>query len=367
MGSDVDKCVVVAGVSGFAGAAVARELAVDGWRVVGLSRRAPAEKVAGVEHIPVDLLDTDACRRVAGRLSNATHLVYAAVNETPGDLVLSWLDPTHAARNGMMFENLLSSLLEAPAAIEHVALVHGTKAYAVHRADRPAPVPLRENLPRPDDADFYFRQEDCLWSRARGASWHWTILRAPMIAGGGRGSNLNALLAIAVFAVLRKEAGLRLPFPGSGSNLGVMEMLDVELLARAVSWSTRAPSARDQIFNVANGDVYVWPDLWPVIAEEIGVAVGEPQPLSVRSYIDARADAWRGIVGRHRLAAPPDLTSFLGESASLADFALGNCSRTVLTSTIKIRQAGFHDCLDTTQSVIKWIRRWRDAGILPAR
>jgi nucleoside-diphosphate-sugar epimerase len=367
MGGDVDKCVVVAGVSGFVGAAVARELARNGWRVFGLSRRTPVERVAGVEHIPVDLRDADACRKVAVTLANAMHLVYAAVNETPGDLVLSWSDPTHAARNGMMFENLLSSLLEVPAAIEHVTLVHGTKAYAVHRPDRPVPVPLRENLPRPDHDDFYFRQEDCLWSRARGASWHWTILRAPMIAGGGRGSNLNALLAIAVFAILRKEAGLRLPFPGSGSNLGVMEMVDVELLARAVSWSLRAPSARDEIFNVANGDVYVWPDLWPVIAEEIGVAVGEPQPLSVRNYIDARADAWRGIVGRHGLASPPDPTSLLGESASLADFALGNSARTVLTSTVKIRQAGFHDCLDTAQSVVKWIRRWRQVGILPPR
>jgi nucleoside-diphosphate-sugar epimerase len=367
MGGDVGKWVIVAGVSGFVGTAVARELAANGWRVFGLSRHAPVEKIASVEHIPVDLRDADACRRVAGALSNATHLVYAAVNETPGDLVMSWLDPTHAARNGMMFENLLSSLLEIPAAIEHVALVHGTKAYAVHRADRPAPVPLRENLPRPDHDDFYFRQEDSLWSRARGASWHWTVLRAPMIAGGGRGSNLNALLAIAVFAVLRKEAGLRLPFPGSGSNFGVMEMVDVELLARAVSWSTRTASARDQIFNVANGDVYVWPDLWPVIAEEIGIAVGEPQPISLRTYIDARAGAWSRIVGRHGLAAAPDPTSFLGESASLADFALGNCSRTVLTSTIKIRQAGFHDCLDTAQCVVKWIRRWREAGILPPR
>jgi nucleoside-diphosphate-sugar epimerase len=188
-----------------------------------------------------------------------------------------------------------------------------------------------------------------------------------MIAGGGRGSNLNALLAIAVFAVLRKEAGLRLPFPGASANLGVMEMLDVELLARAVSWSTRSPSARDQIFNVANGDVYVWPDLWPIIAEEMGIALGESHPISVRTYINARADAWSRIVGRHGLASPPDLTSFLGESASLADFALGNCSRTVLMSTIKIRQAGFHDCVDTAHSVVKWIRRWREAGILPPR
>ncbi|MEA3180425.1 MAG: hypothetical protein QOI59_3948 [Gammaproteobacteria bacterium] len=85
--------MVVAGVSGFVGTAVARELADGGRRVFGLSRRAPVEKIAGVEHIPVDLRDVDACRRVAGKLSNVTHLVYAAVNETPGDLVSSWNSP----------------------------------------------------------------------------------------------------------------------------------------------------------------------------------------------------------------------------------------------------------------------------------
>lgn len=364
---DAGQCVAIAGVSGFVGSAVACEFADTGWRVVGLSRRPPAEAIHGMEHMPLDLRDAADCRRVAATLAGTTHLVYAAVNETPGDLVSSWLDPTHAARNGLMFENLFTALLESAGNLQHVALVHGTKAYAVHRPDRPAPVPLRETLPRPNHDDFYFRQEDCVWSRARGSSWHWTIFRAPMIAGGGRGSNLNALLAIAVFAVLRKEAGLRLPFPGTGANLGVMEMVDVELLARAVAWSAHAPAARDQIFNIANGDVYVWPDLWPVIAEEIGLPVGEPQPISVRAYIDERAGAWSRIVSRHGLRVPQDPAAFLGESASLADFALGNCARTVLTSTIKIRQAGFHDCIDTARSVVKWIGRWREAGMLPPR
>jgi nucleoside-diphosphate-sugar epimerase len=361
------KCVVIAGASGFVGSAAAREFAAAGWRVIGLSRRPPAQAFNGVEHTSVDLRDPAACQRVTATLAETTHLIYAAVNETPGDLVSSWLDPTHAARNGLMFENLFTALLESARHLQHVTLVHGTKAYAVHRADRPAPVPLRETLPRPDHDDFYFRQEDCVWSRARSASWHWTVFRAPMIAGGGRGSNLNALLAIAVFAVLRKEAGLRLPFPGAGANLGVMEMVDVDLLARAVAWSAQAPTARDQIFNIANGDAYVWPDLWPVIAGEIGLPVGEPQPMSVRSYIDERAGAWSRIVGRHGLRVPEDPAAFLGESASLADFALGNCARTVLTSTIKIRQAGFHDCIDTAHSVVKWIRRWREAGMLPPR
>jgi nucleoside-diphosphate-sugar epimerase len=358
------KVVLVAGASGFVGGAVIERFAAAGWRVIGLSRRVPAKKVPGVEYHRVDLLDREACRTSLPDVRDVTHVVYAAVNETPGDLVASWTDPTHAARNGGMLEHLLDALLPAARELQHVALVHGTKAYATHLANRPV-VPLRESMPRPPHDDFYFRQEDLLWARRRGRPWSWTVFRAPMIAGGGYGSNLNALLAIAVFASLLKEQGRELPFPGSRDNLGVMEMLDVELLARAIAWAADSPQARDQTFNVANGDTYVWPDLWPIIAAEIGVRAAAAEPMSVRESVFGAAGLWRELVRRHGLVAPEDPRVFLGESCALADFALGHCAHTVLTSTIKIRQAGFHDCVDTADSVVKYLRRWRDDRLLP--
>jgi nucleoside-diphosphate-sugar epimerase len=358
--------VLIAGASGFVGSAAIDRFAAAGWKVIGLSRRPPARTVPQVEYRSVDLLDRDSCREVLTDLSRVSHLVYAAVNETPGDLVASWTDPTHAARNGRMLENLLDVLLPDAGKLRHVALVHGTKAYATHLADRPL-VPMRESLPRPPHDDFYFRQEDLLGSRRRGSHWSWTVFRAPMIAGGGYGGNLNALLAIGVFASLRKAQGRDLPFPGSRDHWGVMEMLDVELLARALVWAAESPQAGDQIFNVANGDTYVWPDIWPIFAAEIGIPVGPAEPMSVRDAVFGRADLWCELVRRHGLVVPEDPRVFLGESCSLADFALGHCARSVLTSTIKIRQAGFHECVDTAESVVKYIRRWRRDRLLPPK
>jgi nucleoside-diphosphate-sugar epimerase len=361
-----EKIVLVAGASGFVGSAAIERFAASGWKVIGLSRRVPAKAVREAEYRSVDLLDRDSCRRALTDAGKVTHLVYAAVNETPGDLIASWTDPTHAARNGRMLENLLEVLLPGAGKLRQVTLVHGTKAYATHLANRPA-VPLRESKPRPPHDDFYFRQEDLLWSRRGGSDWRWTVLRAPMIAGGGNGSNLNALLAIGVFASLLKAEGRDLPFPGSRDNLGVMEMLDVELLARAIVWAAESPRAGDQIFNVANGDTYVWPDIWPLLADEIGMPVGAAQPMSVRDTVFGRAELWRDLVRRHGLAVPEDARVFLGESCSLADFALGHCAHSVLTSSIKIRQAGFHECMDTADSVVKYIRRWRGDRVLPPR
>jgi nucleoside-diphosphate-sugar epimerase len=356
--------VLVAGASGLVGAAAAARFAAIDASVVGLARTPPARPIAGVDYRGLDLRDRAACRQAAASLGAITHLVYAAVNETPGDLVASWTDPLHAARNGTMFANLLDALIEAGAPITHVSLVHGTKAYGVHLGDH-IPVPLRESLPRPAHDDFYFRQEDHLWARAAERGFGWTVLRAPMIAGGGRGGNLNALLAIAVLAALRRDAGADLPFPGAADASGVMEMVDVELLARALAWAAAAPAARNQVFNIANGDSYVWPDLWPLIAADFGLAVGPPRPASVHTAIANEAGRWAAMVRDHQLGAPVDVGVMLGESGALADFALGNCAQSVLTSTIKIRQAGFHDSVDTADSVLGWLHRWRAERLLP--
>lgn len=202
--------------------------------------------------------------------------------------------------------------------------------------------------------------------RPRRQGWGSTVLRAPIICGGGRGSNLNNLLAIAVFASLRRDAGLDLPFPGTWPSLGVTEMVDVELLARAIAWAGESPAARGETFNVANGDVFSWPDLWPVIADEIGLPPGGPQAMSVRAYVDGEVERWRALVRRHRLTVD-DRLAFLGESASLLDFAVNNTDRPIVTSTIRIRQAGFAECIDTADSVVGWIRRWREERLIPPR
>lgn len=356
--------VVIAGASGFVGHAAARQFAASGWDVIGLSRSTPFATIPGATFLPVDLRDADSCRTLAASLGSATHLVYAAVNETPGDLVASWSDPEHAKRNGAMFANLLDALLDHAPRLEQVTVVHGTKAYGPHVPGWHIPVPLKESHQRPPIDDFYFRQEDHLRARA-GDRLRWTIFRCPTIAGGGPGGNLNAFLAIGVFAAIRRAEGLDLPFPGAADNRGIMEVIDVDLLARAIEWAADAPTARASIFNIANGDVYAWPDMWPYLARIFGITPAGHDPLSVRAYIQERGSIWEDIVRTHGLKAPEDVMAFLGESGALADFLLGNCQRTVLTSTIPLRQAGFADCMDTEVRMEYWINRWREQKLLP--
>ena len=69
-------------------------------------------------------------------------------------------------------------------------------------------------------------------------------------------------------------------YPGQGHR--VTEAIDVRVLARAIAWAGESPAAAGQIFNVTNGDVLVWQNLWPVIARQFGMEVGLPHPMSSR-------------------------------------------------------------------------------------
>jgi len=85
-----------------------------------------------VRSVQVDLYDRDATAEVVGSIGrDVTHVVYAALFERPG-LADGW---EAIALNQTMLENLFDPLLRAATKLEHVSLLHGTKAYGVHHPD----------------------------------------------------------------------------------------------------------------------------------------------------------------------------------------------------------------------------------------
>src|SRR5581483_1464064 len=107
-----DKTVLIAGASGVIGAAAVEHFASSpGWRVIGLSRRAPDPAPAGYEHLALDLMDPAACRAAAGRFAGVTHVVYAALYEKPG-LMPGWLEADQMQTNLAMMRNLMDPLFE---------------------------------------------------------------------------------------------------------------------------------------------------------------------------------------------------------------------------------------------------------------
>jgi nucleoside-diphosphate-sugar epimerase len=362
--------ILIAGASGLAGSAAAKLFASrPDWRVVAVSRRRPFLFPDNAEHIPVDLLDADHCRDVFGQMRDVTHVAYAAVNEQAGAMVAGWQDPAQAARNMAMLRNLMDPLLEAATGFRHISLVHGLKAYGSHLWDRVAPLPYRESQPRVPHENFYYHQEDYVAAKQRGQGWAWTVLRPAMIAGEAIGSNMNSYLVLAVFAALRREAGLDLPRP-VGTSM-VTDVADADLIALGLEWAATSPAARDQIFNLVNGDVFSLHDAFPIVAESFGMQLGEPRKYELVTELLALSHLWPGMVRKYGLRVPEDFQSLFGESLEVggswtADIAPADVVRYGLASTIKIRRAGFHHCVDTAETVGKYMRRYQELGIVPA-
>ena len=356
--------VLVAGASGLVGFAAVRHFAsLDEWEVVGVSRRIP-DGLEGATLLSVDLQDQARCTEVFSQMPDVTHLVYTALYEKPG-VVQGWREQDQMQTNLRMLENLFEPLKGAATQLQHVSLLQGTKAYGAHI--EPFPAPARERWPRHQHENFYFLQEDYLRAQQQGKDWSWSIFRPQLIFGEALKGNLNVLPAICVYAALHKEAGLPLSFPGGPAY--VFEAVDADLLARSLAWAATSPHARNETFNSTNGDVFVWQNVWPTIADALGMEVGPPEPLCLTQEMPKRDAEWAAIVDKYNLKAPRKMLDFVGGSFELTDlsFAYGASEPPppIIVSTIKIRQAGFHECLDTEDMFRDLIKRYQDLGWIP--
>ena len=358
------KQVLIAGASGLVGYAAMRHFSADpDCDVIALSRRAP-DNTQGARFLPLDLTDAAACEQLAASLPDITHLVYAALYERPG-LVAGWQEREQIETNDRMLRNVLDPLERHAKNLRHVTLLQGTKAYGVHV--RPLSVPARENRSEMhEQPNFYWNQENHLRALQRGKDWTWSILRPVLIVGYSTGSAMNVIPALGVYAALRREAGLDLPFPGGAPR--VAQAIDADLLARVIAWAGEAANARNEIFNVTNGDVFVWENIWPAIAASLGMRPGDHVPLSLDRDIRPREAEWETIRARHGLRSG-NLHDFVGLSFEYADYTMGygrnEPGPPAIVSTIKLMQAGFTEVMDTEAMFAKCFAEFQANRLLP--
>lgn len=367
MRNAMPKTVLVAGATGLVGRAAMKRFAAEpGTEVIAVSRRRPDETF-GARFVALDITDAAACRDTVGAMRGVTHLVYAALHEQPGRLVAGWREAEQIAINDRMLGNVLGALEAAAPDLAHVTLLQGTKAYGVHV--RQIPTPAREDRDEARDIpNFYWAQEDRVRERQHTSGrWSFTILRPVLIVGRSTGSAMNVIPAIGAWAALLQADGRReLPFPGGAAR--VAQAVDADLLADAILWSGNAAAARNQAFNVTNGDVFSWPEVWPAIARALGMEPGPAVPTSLRQGLADRHADWQALCRRHGLVAP-DLDAFVGQSLEYADYTMGLGRAELLAprlvSTVKLARAGFQGAMDTEAMFGKWFRELQAARLLP--
>jgi nucleoside-diphosphate-sugar epimerase len=358
------KKVVVAGATGLVGNAALRHFGGMGsTEVIALSRRKPRD-LHGARFLALDLTDAAQCAAIAPALKEATHLIYAALYEEP-DLVDGWRDPKQIAINDNMLRNLMGALEPVAAELKHVALLQGTKAYGVHV--RPLTVPAREGRSEMyEQPNFYWAQENFLRALQQGKAWHFSILRPVLIVGLAMGGAMDLIPPLGVYAAMLRGQGRALDYPGGAAR--VAQAVDVDLLARAIAWSGEASSARNEAFNVTNGDVFTWENIWPAIADALGMKPGKAVPLSMAKEFPSWIEPWDALRRRHNLVAP-SLREFVGLSFQYADYSMRyghtESGPPSIVSTVKINHAGFTEMMDTEDMFRKWFKQAREMRLLP--
>ena len=351
------RTALVVGASGIVGSAIAALLMAEGWTVHGLARR--PSPYPGLLPVAADLQDA------AGTASALAQVQPDAV------FITTWSrQPTEAENilvNGAMVRHLLDGLPKATAP-RHVALVTGLKHYlgpfeAYGKGALPQ-TPFREEQGRLDVENFYYAQEDALFAAAARDGFGWSVQRPHTVIGAAIGNAMNMGTTLAAYATLCRELGRPFRFPGSAAQWnGLTDMTDAHQLARHLLWAATTPAARDQAFNVVNGDIFRWRWMWERIAGWFDLVPaafdGTVCPLEQQMADDA--PVWRRIAERHDLIEPD-----LGRLASPwhTDADLGRPIE-VMTDMSKSRRLGFSGYQTTDDAFFDLFARLRAGRVIP--
>src|SRR5436305_1802727 len=177
---------------------------------------------------------------------------------------------------------------------------------------------------------------------------------------------MDLIPPLGVYAAVLREQGRALDYPGGAPR--VSQAVDVDLLARAIGWAGEAAAARNQVFNVTNGDVFTWENVWPTIADALEMMPGSSVPLSLAQKYPKWIAPWDELRRKHDLISP-GLEAFVGLSFQYADYCM-RCGQTQsgppsIVSTVKINQAGFTEMMDTEVMFRKWFGLARASRLLP--
>ena len=353
------RTALVVGASGIGGSSIARELIASGWIVYGLARR-PANDIPGLLPVAADLLDP------AG-------LHMALEDASPSHVfITSWMrkdtEAENIAVNSAMVRNLLAAL-SARKTLRHVALVTGLKHYlgpfeAYASTGTLPETPLRESQPRLPIENFYYAQEDEVYAAAERDRFTWTIHRPHTVIGKAVGNAMNLGTTLAVYASICKALGRPFQFPGSEAQWkGLSDVTDARMLAKQLMWAADTDAARNEAFNIANGDVFRWSWLWGQIADWFGVEAG-PYNGSIQPLEKAMANdhaAWRDIAQRRGLVEA-DLDRLA--SPWHTDLDLGRPIE-VMTSMDRSRALGFSAYQATDQSFFDLFSQLRADRLIP--
>ncbi|KAG9155605.1 hypothetical protein Leryth_017031 [Lithospermum erythrorhizon] len=209
---------------------------------------------------------------------------------------------------------------------QHVCLQTGRKHYigpfqSVGKIVSHDP-PFHEDLPRLNVPNFYYVQEDIL------------------------------------FEQVEKKKGSKEAWDGYS------DCSDADLVAEHQIWAAVDPYAKNEAFNISNGDVFKWKHLWRVLAEQFGVECAEfeeGKKFSLKETMKNKGDVWKKIVEINGLV-PSNL-----EEVGVwwfVDIVLNDHVK--LDTMNKSKEHGFFGFRNSKNAFISWIDKAKVSKIVPS-
>ncbi len=360
----VPKVALIVGVTGIVGNTLADQLAEDNapggpWKVYGLARRPKPDWLnqSNLIYIQCNLLEREQTLAKLSPLHDVTHIFYVTwVNRDT--------EEESCEANGGMLRNIVDGLLPNAKQLQHIVLQTGEKHYAgpfeyFGKLSIPY-LPFREDSPRLPCPNFYYTLEDIVFDTVKQKQGlTYSIHRPNVIFGFTAGSLMNVVGTLAVYASICKYEGKPLIFPGNRVCWEqFFDASDASLIAEQEIWACLDPKAKNQAFNISNGDVYTWKRLWYLLAEtyELQVPEYKGEPTSLSEMMKGKEQVWDKIVQENGLQ-PLKLLDLVGQWW-FADIILNQPIEN-MSSMNKSREYGFLSWRDSEKSFVSAIEKAR--------
>ncbi len=344
---------LIVGANGVIGTNLLNYLStLDNWDIIGLSRKG-GENRPGITHISVDLLDKESCQKQLSGLRDVTHIFYSAYQDRP-----TWTELV--APNLAMLINVVEAVEPAATGLQHISLMQGYKVYGAHLG--PFKTPAKETDAGHMPPEFNVDQQAFLEQHQQGKIWTWSAIRPSVVGGTALGNPMNLALLIAVYASISKELNIPLRFPGKpGAYDKLMEMTDAGLLAKATVWAATDPRCANQAFNITNGDLFRWNEMWPRIAKYFGLETAPPLQMQLQTIMADKAALWQTMQEKYGLNKH-SYDQFC--NWGFGDFAF-SWDYDFFADGTKARRMGFYEFIDTEEMFYSLFDELRRNKVIP--
>ena len=363
------KVALVVGVTGIVGNSLAKILsrpdAPGGpWKVYGIARRPQPRYFAEspIEYIQCNVFDAFDTQEKISSLRDVTHLFWV--------MCVGQRTEERNFHDGNMFRNVIDALLLNARSLQHIVLQTGGEHYfgsfTLDRMNEAIPEPpFQEDLARLPISNIYYTLEDILFDIVKKKeALTWSIHRPNAILGFSPWSLMNVLGSLAVYASICKFEGSSFTFPGNRVTWEQCgDVADAELIAEQEIWACLEPNAKNQAFNISNGDVFSYKRVWSLLATQFGLEVPpyNEHPISLQEAMKGKDDVWDAIVAKYDLI--PTKLENVG-NWWLIDHLL-NLPYLPVLSMNKSKGLGFLGYRDTEASILHWIDSMRLKKIIP--